>query len=227
MKKRTIILLCTLCYFTLSIHTGKAEPYTVLMRKGNRYYRNALYRDAINFFQKGREKNKKSPVPSFNGGASLYKLEDYTGSIKALNEALSLTDNDEQTSQIHYNMGNNYFNLGEYAKAVENYKAGLKKNPYDLDLKYNLELALKKLEDQTPQPEEPEKPENGNGKNGDTDGGKYTQEQKSSDEIEQENSEFTAEDASRLVNSVNTDQSRIINELIQSRVGKVQNENDW
>jgi tetratricopeptide (TPR) repeat protein len=195
MKKRSIILLCALCYFALYAHTGKAEPYTVLMRKGNRYYRNTLYHEA--------------------------------GSIEALNEALTRTDDDERISQIRYNLGNNYFNLGEYAMAVEHYRAGLKKDPYDLNLKYNLELALKKLADQTPQPERPEKPENGNGKSGETDGGKDTQGQDSPDETEQENREFSAEDASRLIHSVNTDQSRIINELIQSRVGKVQNENDW
>jgi tetratricopeptide (TPR) repeat protein len=227
MKKRSIILLCALCYFALYAHTGKAEPYTVLMRKGNRYYRNTLYHDAIDFFQKGREKNRKSLVPSFNGGAALYKLEDYTGSIEALNEALTRTDDDERISQIRYNLGNNYFNLREYAMAVEHYRAGLKKDPYDLNLKYNLELALKKLADQTPQPERPEKPENGNGKSGETDGEKVTQGQDSPDETEQENREFSAEDASRLIHSVNTDQSRIINELIQSRVGKAQNENDW
>jgi tetratricopeptide (TPR) repeat protein len=227
MKNQSIILLCTLCLFGFSTYSGKAEPYTVLMRKGNRHYRNALYRDAIEFFQKGREKNRKSSVPSFNGGAALYKLEDYTGSIQALNKALTRTDDDERTSQIHYNLGNNYFNLGEYAKAVEQYRTGLKINPYDLDLKYNLELALKKLADQTPQPEEPGKPENGKEVNGETDGGKDTQRQDGLEETDQENREFSAEDARRLVDSVNTDQSRIINELIQSRAGKVQNENDW
>jgi tetratricopeptide (TPR) repeat protein len=227
MKKRSIMLLSVMCYFIVSTSSGKAEPYTVLMRKGNRYFRNALYRDAAEFFWKGREKNRKSSVPSFNGGAALYKLEDYTGSIRALNEALTRTDDDERTSQIHYNLGNNYFNLGEYSKAVEHYRAGLKIDPYDLNLKYNLELALKKLTEGTPQPEKSEEPGNGDEKGGETDGGKEIQEQESTDNTEQERDEFTAEDAARLVNSVNTDQSQIINELIQSRVGKVQNENDW
>jgi len=225
----TRILLILPALMVLSPVLLGADPYTTVMRKGNRYYRNSLYREALGNYDQGVEKNGKSPVPHFNRGAALYKTEDYVESIEALTEAPKRADSSEQIAQIQYNLGNNHFQLGNYGKAAEHYTEALKEAPYDLDTKFNLELALEKLAGQSAVTQEEAQDEKGDGgpqfaesppaEEGEHKGG--------SGEQEPEDGEFSQEEAEQLVDSVNNDQSRIMNEIIQNRAGKVQYEKDW
>jgi tetratricopeptide (TPR) repeat protein len=225
----TRILLIIPALMVLSPVLLSADPYTTVMRKGNRYYRNSLYREALGYYDQGVEKNGKSPVPRFNRGAALYKTEDYIESIEALTEALKRADSSEQIAQIQYNLGNNHFQLGNYGKAAEHYIAALKEAPYDLDTKFNLELALEKLSGQSAVTQEEAQDEKGEGgpqpaESPPAEEGKH---EGGSGEQKPEDREFSQEEAEQLVDSVNNDQSRILNEIIQNRAGKVQYEKDW
>jgi Ca-activated chloride channel family protein len=136
--------------FALLICPRQAQgaSFYSLIRKGNRFFKNDLYREALGYYLKGGEKNRKAIEPPFNAGAALYKSEDYVRSIEVLTRTLQSARKPDVQSNILYNMGNSSFQLGDYGKAAEYYKKGLELTPYDLNLKYNLELALKKLETQ-------------------------------------------------------------------------------
>jgi len=209
--------------------TLSADPYTSVMRKGIRYYKNQLYREALGFFQQGMEKNEKSLAPHFNTGAVLYKMEDYIQSIESLTASLERTKDDEEIAQIHYNLGNNHYQIGNYDKAAEHYVQALDKNPYDLNSKFNLELALNKLADQASPSQEETEDEKGEGgpEHAENQQSDEAEHKGSSGEQEQTKDEFSREEAERLVDSVNNDQSRIINDIIQNRAGRVQHEKDW
>ena len=230
MKLRTGLLLILLLFpLMLSARSLSADPYTSVMRKGIRYYKNQLYREALGFFQQGVEKNEKSVAPYFNSGAAFYKMEDYIASIDALTASLELTKDDDEIAQIHYNLGNNHYQVGNFDKAVEHYTQALEINPYDHNSKFNLELALKRLTGQTSPSQEETEDEKGEG------GPEQTQDQQQEDaehkgsEGEQEpmRDEFSREEAEQLVDSVNNDQSSILNDIIQNRAGRVQHEKDW
>jgi Ca-activated chloride channel family protein len=223
--------LCLLLFFLILFVAGSlwADPYTSVMRKGVRYYNNELYREALGFFQQGMEKNEKSTAPYFNTGAALYKMEDYVASIESLTASLERTRDDKETAQIHYNLGNNHFQIGNYDKAVEHYTQALEKDPYNLNSKFNLELALKKLSGQSaPSQEETEEDKGEGGPEQTENESRDDADHKGSEgEQEQTGDDFSREEAERLVDSVNNDQSRIINEIIQNRAGRVQHEKDW
>jgi tetratricopeptide (TPR) repeat protein len=204
-----------------------ADPYTSVMRKGSRYYRNSLFREALGYFQEGGEKNGKSMVPPFNEGAALYKMEDYVRSVQALEEALGKTESEEEIAQIHFNLGNNHYQLGSYDKAVEHYIKALENDPNDLNTKFNLELALEKLSGQNTSPPEETQEEKGEGGEQPTEGSVQEEEYEGSSADEPKDVEYSRDEAQRLVDSVNNDQSRIINEIIKNRVGAAQNEKDW
>jgi tetratricopeptide (TPR) repeat protein len=225
----TLPLILSILPFLLTANILSADPYTSVMRKGNRYYRNELFREAFGFFQEGVEKNEKSVVPHFNAGVALHKMEDYIQSIESLTAALERTSDNEEIAQIHYNLGNNHYLVGNYDIAAEHYVQALEKKPYDLNTKFNLELALKKLSDQTSPSQEETKDEKGEGgqENTENEQSEEAGHKGSSGEQEQTAGEFSREEAERLVDSVNNDQSRIINEIIQNRAGKVQHEKDW
>jgi tetratricopeptide (TPR) repeat protein len=230
MKQRArllvILLLLPLMFTARSL---LADPYTSVMRRGIRYYNNQLYREALDFFKQGMEKNEKSVAPHFNTGAALYKMENYIASIESLTASLELTKDEDEIAQIHYNLGNNHFQVGNYDKAVDHYTHVLEINPYDHNSKFNLELALKRLSGQTSPSQEETEDEQGEG------GPEHSQDQQqenaehkgSEGEQEQNRDEFSREEAEQLVNSVNNDQSSILNDIIQNRAGRVQHEKDW
>lgn len=228
-RTATLPLILSILPLLFTAEILSADPYTSVMRKGNRYYRNELFREALGFFQEGMEKNEKSVAPHFNTGAALYKMEDYVQSIESLTAALERTSDNEEIAQIHYNLGNNHYLIGNYDKAAEHYVQALEKNPYDLNTKFNLELALKKLSDQAFPSQEETEDEKGEGGPEQTENerSEEAEHKGSSGEQEQAADEFSREEAERLFDSVNNDQSRIINEIIQNRAGKVQHEKDW
>jgi len=227
-RARLLAILSMLPLF-FAAGTLSADPYTSLMRKGVRYYKNQLYREALDFFQQGMQKNEKSITPHFNTGATLYKMEDYVQSIESLTASLERTKDDEEIAQIHYNLGNNHYQVGNYDKAAEHYVQALEKNPYDLNSKFNLELALKKLSNQASPSQEETEDEKGEGGPEQSENQQSNEaEHKGSDgEQEQTKDEFSRKEAEQLVDSVNNDQSRIINDIIQNRAGRVQHEKDW
>ncbi len=244
MKKNTPFIILSLFLFMMIMGAwhGHSDPYLNLMKKGYRYYRNELYRDALGYYLEGREKNGRSVVPYFNSGTAYYKLEDYTSSIQSFTEALKRTNDKGEIADIHYNLGNNYFQLGDYENAIEHYKQGLEKNPYDLNMKYNLELALKRNAEKNrryPLPDKEEKEEGKTAIQGEEKGEDMSnrdQDKKQGSAADREEGpleesyqqrEFTRREAEQLIYSVNSDQSRIMAEIIQKRTGAVRHEKDW
>jgi Ca-activated chloride channel family protein len=201
------------------------------MNKGNRYYKNELYSEALNYFLKGKEKNEKSFVPYFNCGTASYKVEDYTGAIEYFTEALKHTSNDDEMANIHYNLGNSYFKLGDFDKAIEQYKQGLERSPYNLNIKYNLELALKKKTEQLKQyplssdlKENEVKNENAREK---TEQPESTNLSKGLEVEPSGERKFSRREAEQLINSIYNEKSDTMRDMIKKRLGTTQYEKDW
>lgn len=219
---------------------AEGASYYGLIRRGNRFFRNDLFREALGYYIRGGEKNPGALEPAFNTGAALYKIEDYTRSVEILTRTLEETGKPEALADLHYNLGNNYYQLGDFGKAVEHYTKGLELDPNSLNTKYNLELAQRKLQQAEKQEEERNggvdgggkeeqgKPEPGNQSSATSRGG--TEQRQVPPSGGQEGSRsgpFSAEEAERLIGSVNTDQSKIVGDNIKQRLGRSQNEKDW
>lgn len=244
MKKRfALIILSFISIMTISGFYGYPESYIQLMNRGNRFYKNELYREALSYFTRGKDKNEGSFAPHFNCGAACYKLEDYTKAIEYFTEALKHTDDEEVIANIHYNLGNSYFKLGEFDRAIEQYKLGLEKKPYNLNMKYNLELALKKNIEQSKYylPSDDMKEKKGEGENTKTGAEQKKDEsaQEKQEHLEKTASskglqigpsgerQFTRREAEQLIYSINNDQSGVMREMIKKRLGTSQYEKDW
>jgi Ca-activated chloride channel family protein len=243
-----VITALFLSFFLLS-RDGYGETYGRLIKRGNRYYKNELYSDALRYYNEGGDKNPEVLEPLFNRGDALYKTEDYRNSIESFERSLDLIRNDGQRADILYNLGNSYFMAGEYAKSIESYVKGLELNPTNLNMKYNLELAQKRLNEvkqkqekesggkgksQEKQPDEDSQDtSSGEGEQGDSsDGEGKDQQDEKGDPQEGTNEssdprELSREEAERLLTSVNREQVEIINEIIQQRVRGEETEKDW
>lgn len=257
-KASTLAAACALaCALHAAPRPAQGASFYGLIRKGNRFYKNDLFREAIGYYVKGGEKSPKAVEPPFNAGAALYKSEDYVRSIDALAQALGSAKKPELQSNILYNMGNCSYQLGDFGKAAEYYRKGLELTPYDLNLKYNLELALKKLEAKNEEEAESGKgggmgkkaDSPGSGSPGSGDDREKTPEEGQkrpaggeSAESDRRNNESGAaggekpeptqgglsrEEAERLLRSVNSDQSQIVGDYIKQKLGMSENEKDW
>ena len=246
-RLRYIVIFLFLLWSLLSVDLF-ADSYWGLMKRGNRYYKNELYGDALRYYSEGDNKNPGVFEPAFNMGDALYKAEDYRGSIKSFDRSLPSARNDFERADIYYNLGNGYFMAGEYERAIESYIRGLELNPTNLNMKYNLELALKRKKEEQERRETgvDERPSGGDGEpqgesefRGDPEStesgakngkGQQVEKEESQGGIQNESGderELSREEAERLLSSVNSDQVEIINDIIQQRVHGGETEKDW
>ncbi len=238
MKKRILIIITAVLMITFN--SAAAASYTRHIRKGNRFYSNELYNEALRYYLESKGRNDKVPEPVFNAGVSYYKMEAYYKSVESFTDSLQYIKNDKNKADVFFNLGNTYFRLGDYPKAAENYMKGLEIDPVDLNTKYNLELTLEKMqekeqEDETEsgpegnenqkEPNGTEKPFENSDKNEQTENN--IEQEKTSDNDVPNEKDLTQEEAERLINALNSDQTNIINDIIKYRIGRTQNEKDW
>ncbi|WP_420448965.1 tetratricopeptide repeat protein [Candidatus Palauibacter sp.] len=93
-----------------------------------------------------------SPTPAerFQAGNSLYQAGDYEGALDAY---LRLYEEGLESGELHYNIGNAYFRLGELGRAILFFERARITLPRDENVRTNLELARSLTADQiTPLP---------------------------------------------------------------------------
>lgn len=129
--------------------------------KGNKYYEEGKYRDAIKQYQEALEENPSSVVGRYNLGLSELQLgsnkNDTTETAKKMLETgvknmqqIANLGNKRPAlaSKANYNLGNVAFNSEDYKQAVDYYKQSLRLNPEDDNARRNLRIAQLKLQNQ-------------------------------------------------------------------------------
>ena len=82
----------------------------------------------------------------FNLGDAMYKQGQYDSAASKFEKVSRMPDLDDKTrAKAYHNLGNSLMNRQRYQEAVDAYKQALKANPKDMDTKYNLEYAKRKL----------------------------------------------------------------------------------
>ncbi|WP_420633433.1 tetratricopeptide repeat protein [Candidatus Palauibacter sp.] len=91
-----------------------------------------------------------APADRFQTGNQLYQAGDYRDALDAY---LGLFDDGLESGELHYNIGNAYFKLGELGRAILFYERARIELPGDENVRVNLELARSLTADQiTPLP---------------------------------------------------------------------------
>lgn len=91
-----------------------------------------------------------APADRFQAGNSLYQAGDHGGALEAW---LGLYEDGFESGELHYNIGNAYFRLGELGRAILFYERARVALPRDESVRTNLELARSLTADQiTPLP---------------------------------------------------------------------------
>ena len=85
-----------------------------------------------------------SSAQTLQDAADAYSKENYALSAQIYE---SLADSVGVSSELYYNLGNSYYKLKNYPKAVLNYERALLLSPGDEDIKFNLEMARANIVD--------------------------------------------------------------------------------
>ncbi len=117
---------------------------------GNTLYEQAGYADAVDAYQAAQVAAPDAPESYYNAASALANTGRLESAVEALEQALKTADA-ELTTKAYYNLGNVYFDMAQYDKAIEAYREVLLRQPNDEDARYNYELALSRLPSPTPE----------------------------------------------------------------------------
>jgi tetratricopeptide (TPR) repeat protein len=186
---------------------------------GNALYSRGAYQEALNAYQVAQVAAPDRPEPYVNA-ANVYAQMGRLAEAQAALEQALMTADSTLAAGAYYNLGNVYFEMELYVEAVEAYKQVLLRTPDDQDARYNLELALNRIqppaESVTPEFQEPELETNPTvdpeGENSDTatpspQASTPTPLTNTADSAAGEGSRMSLDEATRLLDAVQQDQS--------------------
>jgi Ca-activated chloride channel family protein len=132
-----ILLVFLLIFFTKSLRDNN---------KALKYFNKGDFKTASKILNKQVKDNPNNNDILINSSGVDYKLNKFDESKLKYNKVLNSSVSAQADKFVSfYNLGNVEFKQGNINKAINFYKEAIKINPDDKDSKYNLEVALKKL----------------------------------------------------------------------------------
>ena len=133
-----------LCSAFFLLGMGAGDRSVEKIREGNRLYQEKRYEDAITNYKEAIRINPSASIAFFNMGTAKYSQGYYASAINDFNTVLARKDAALEAN-TYYNLGNAFFKANMVKPAVHSYKEAVRLNPYDMDARYNLEVALERL----------------------------------------------------------------------------------
>lgn len=118
------------------------------VRRGNRDFKKANYKEAEIDYRKALVKDSTSLAANYNLASVLYKNEDYQGAAASMKHIEETAPASGHAADYYFNVGDIALAQKDYSAAVEAFKSSLLLSPDDLKAKENYIYAKKMLENQ-------------------------------------------------------------------------------
>jgi len=141
--------------------------------------------DALKAYDRAVEALPEEPVAHFDRGVALYQLGKFPEAQKEFQRASEGHDATVK-ADAYYNMGNAWLKQERYKDALDSYKHALGLRPDDRRAKWNLELALRKLQEQKQQQQQQQGKQSQNQKDDKQQQQQQQQQQSQQDQKQQE-----------------------------------------
>ena len=141
---KSLFVFQLLCVFSF----GFLNPVKDNTKKGNDFYKKGDFNNALVYYNKALMENPGEYLLHYNVANIFYKMKKYDEAMSNYEHSLFGAEK-KDTAAIHYNLGNAAFKKKDYEKAVQSYVNSLKIESENKQTKYNLELAIKKLREQS------------------------------------------------------------------------------
>lgn len=125
-----------------------ADTARSVVAEGNALYAKGKHEAALQKYTRAQALLPNDPLLSYNMGDVFFRQKDYDKAIESYGKAAQAPDK-ALAEAACYNAGNAQFAKEDYLKAIEMYKQALQLDPEDRDAKANLELARRKLKEQS------------------------------------------------------------------------------
>jgi Ca-activated chloride channel family protein len=194
----------------MSLLPLQAQNERKVIREGIKAYERGDFSEAEVQFRKAGDINQESFEAEFNTGAALYGQEKYEETVKQYEPLVSRAEDPASVAHVWHNIGNSLLEARQYAQSIEAYKNSLRLNPDDMDTKYNLAYAKKKLQDQQQQNQD-------------------QQQQQQNRDQQPQPLQISREDAERMLDAIQQ-QEKDVKEKVDMKkaaVAKVRTEKDW
>ncbi len=241
MDIRRAMVLFFMLGFALAASPAAPESFNSMVNRGNDQFKKGDYQKALELYHQAEVERPETPELYYNIGSSLYKEGKYEEAVDRLQKSFT-TQDIKNEAQAHYNLGNVYFKMGDFQNAISSYQRSLELAPDDIDAKFNLELARKRLKEQL----KPEQNKNDQQKQNKQDQNKQPQDQQDKQQQEQEQqqkqdqnkqdkqqpqqvkqNEMSKEDAERILNALKDDEKQVQKDVRQLQGPSGYEGNDW
>ncbi|MFH1540875.1 MAG: tetratricopeptide repeat protein [Elusimicrobiota bacterium] len=207
--KRVVICIILIFNFAYFLHASIRDN----LSKGNRAYKKENYDVALEKYKVVEANKPNLPEAQFNIGNVYYKTGMYEDALKNY-EKTTYSKDIKLQGKAYYNMGNCLFRTKKLPEAIQFYKKAIELNPNDVDAKFNIEFAQKKLKEnidknskQSEQNKESQDQKDKDKKQQEKKKNEETKEQENKKKEEQEKGEedqkqkMSKEDANRIIES--------------------------
>jgi tetratricopeptide (TPR) repeat protein len=207
------------------------DPFHEHVEKGNEKAQAQEATAALERYEEARRVKPASPIPDFNRGIVLSR----DGKTEEAGDAFlaaAASDDPAIAADALYNHGNTLMDAEQFAPAIDAYLKSLDLDPADPDARRNLEIAARRLEQQQQQQQQQQgQNQNQDGKQEEQpqpqpqDEGENEEPQPNDESQQEEPSEppqpegppeerLSREDAERLLNAVESEELKVLQQLL-------------
>ncbi len=140
----------TLFVMALAAAPVRADSAAAKNREGNRLFEQGRYGEAEKAYREAGAAQPDRPELLYNLGNALLKQNNLDSALRELREAAGRGER-EIRARAWYNTGNGLFETRRFREAADAYAQALRIDSKDVDAKHNLELALRRQEEQQKQ----------------------------------------------------------------------------
>ncbi len=226
MKNMFIILLMIGLAHPIQAQSGRGD-----IRQGNRNFKNEKFDVAESAYKKALEEKKVSKIAEFNLGDALYRQKKFEEAGRQFEAAAANDAEKINSARAYHNLGNSLLQAGKVEESINAYKDALRRNPADLDTKYNLSYAqLMKKKQESEKNDKNDKNDKKEKKEGDQQQPQDQKDQKSEQQqAKEQNVKMSKEDAKRLLEALATDEKKVQEKVKKEKANasKVRTIKDW
>ncbi len=151
-KRRSVIFLLVV----IGVFLG-APVFAASGENPDELYRLGRFAEAEKIYADSDMNNPKDLRYRYNRGCANYQGSDYKGAKASFSSVLRRAKDSKTRVKAAYNLGNTAFKQGDFASAAAHYKKAILIDPESENARYNLEIALRKLEKQKKEQKEGQK----------------------------------------------------------------------
>jgi Ca-activated chloride channel homolog len=152
LKNKTFILVTGLLF--CSFLWASAQKEDVLIRSGNRFYKQKQLDKAKQQYEKAVQQAPQNPVAAYNLGNAQFRKDEYDDAVKSYDETISHSSDNAAKEKGLYNKGVAQIRSKKLEESIASWKDALKLDPTDLEARENLQKALLELKLRQPPPPE-------------------------------------------------------------------------